>query len=239
MKTLVTKVNKSIVLTEYDNGIRFGTDALLLADFASGRGDCIDLGAGSGIIGLLLLAAGKAKNVSGIEIQPDYVSLCRENAFANGFSEHYTAIHRDICAITEFTAGTFDYAVSNPPYLKADSGFDNLSSPMNIARREILCNIDSVCAAASRSIKSGGNFYVVFRADRLDSLIYALKNHSMQPKRIRLVCPSVGKKPSLVLVDAKKDASEGMVFESVFYIYKDSSHTEYSDEMKNIYGNFE
>ena len=226
------------MLSEYTDGIRFGTDALLLADFVTGRGRCIDLGAGSGIIGLLLLSAGKAKAVDGIEIQPQYVELAAENAAQNGFSSCYTAVRRDITNVCEFPAGEYDYCVSNPPYLKNDSGMGNASAPLNIARREVMCTIDSVCAAASRSVKSGGNVYMVYRADRIDSLLFSLKKHSLQPKRLRVVCPSAGKKPSLVLVDAKKDAAEGMVFESIFYIYADSAHTEYSEQMKKIYGEF-
>lgn len=238
MEMVKTKVNKSILLSEYTDGIRFGTDALLLADFVASRGKCIDLGAGSGIIGLLLLSAEKAKSVDGVEIQPQYVSLACHNASENGFSDRYTVISRDITHIGEFPAGEYDFCVSNPPYLKADCGYDNVSESLNIARREVLCNINDVCAAASRSVKSGGNVYMVYRADRLDSLISALKAHHLQPKRLRVVCPSAGKKPSLVLVDAKKDAAEGMVFENIFYIYANSTHTEYSDEMNKIYGKF-
>ncbi len=238
MEKIKTKVNSSILLSEYTDGIRFGTDALLLADFVSARGKCIDLGAGSGIIGLLLLSAGKAKSVAGVEIQQQYVRLAAENAAENGFAQSYTPLCRDITALKEFEAGEYDYCVSNPPYLKNDCGFDNRSAPLNIARREVLCNIDDVCAAASKSVKSGGNVFMVYRADRVDRLLYSLKNHSLQPKRLRVVCPSKGKKPSLVLVDAKKDAAEGMVFESVFYIYDDASHTVYSEQMKKIYSDF-
>ena len=238
MEIITTRVNKSIILSEYTDGIRFGTDALLLADFVSSRGRCIDLGAGSGIIGLLLLASGNASLVDGVEIQKQYVSLAAKNAADNGYGEKYNAVERDITHLNEFEAGKYDFCVSNPPYLKAGSGFNNLSEALNIARREVLCTADSVCAAASRSVKSGGNVYMVYRADRLDTLLFSLKNHSLQPKRLRLICPSVGKKPSLVLVDAKKDGAEGMVFESVLYIYKDDHHTEYSDEMKRIYSDF-
>lgn len=238
MEMIKTKVNRSILLSEYTDGIRFGTDALLLADFVSGRGKCIDLGAGSGIIGLLLLSAGKTKCVDGIEIQPQYVALATQNATENGFHDCYTAVQRDITHLNEFPAGEYDYCVSNPPYLKSDSGYNNDSQALNIARREVLCKIDDICAAASRSVKSGGNVFIVYRADRLDSLLHALKKHSLQPKRLRVVCPSAGKKPSLVLVDAKKDAAEGMVFENIFYIYTDAAHSEYSEEMKKIYGDF-
>lgn len=238
MEIIKTKVNKSLLLSEYTDGIRFGTDALLLADFVSSGGKCLDLGAGSGIIGLLLLSSDKVKTVAGAEIQEQYVRLAAENAKENGFGDRYTALCRDIKALSEFEAGEYDICVSNPPYLKNDCGFDNRSAALNIARREVMCTIDDVCAAASRSVKSGGNVYMVYRADRVDSLLFSLKKHSLQPKRLRVICPSKDKKPSLVLVDAKKDAAEGMVFESVFYIYDDASHTVYSEQMKKIYGEF-
>lgn len=239
MEKIKTRINKSILLAEYTDGIRFGTDALLLADFVSSRGRCIDLGAGSGIIGLLLLSSGKAKSIDGIEIQKEYVEIAEENAAENGFSDSYRAVCRDISHLNEFTAGEYDYCVSNPPYLKMDSGFVNPSDHMNIARREVLCNVDDVCAAASKSVKSGGNVYVVYRADRVDSLLFSLKKHALQPKRLRVICPSPSKKPSLVLVEAKKDAAEGMIFESIFYIYEDNTHTEYSEQMKRVYGEFQ
>ncbi len=69
----VNKINADIVLREPEGGIRFGTDALLLADFASSvkKGLCIDLGTGSGVIPLLMLASGSNADFLGLEFQPE------------------------------------------------------------------------------------------------------------------------------------------------------------------------
>lgn len=75
MKTTV--INSRLRLSEYTEGIRFGTDALLLAAFVSGsaRKRCVDLGTGSGVIPLLLLSAGKCGRACGIEIQLSLIHI--------------------------------------------------------------------------------------------------------------------------------------------------------------------
>ena len=88
----VTKINADIILREPEGGIRFGTDALLLADFAFGslrRGKCIDLGTGSGVIPLLLLALGCKTDFVGLELQEKYALVAAENARENGFSDKF------------------------------------------------------------------------------------------------------------------------------------------------------
>lgn len=236
MELIKTRVNRRLVLSEYSGGIRFGTDALLLVHFAlSAPGRGMDLGAGSGIIGFLLLTSGRASHIDGIELQPDYVDLCRKNASENGLEARYTAVCRDIRDLHSFPEEEYDFCVSNPPYLPLGCGKENASEPLNIARREVKCDILSVCAAASRSVRSGGSVFVVFRPDRLAALLSALRASALEPKRIRTVCPSSGRKPSLVLVEAIKNAPRGNVSEEQFCIYGDSSHRDYSEGMKNIY----
>ena len=150
MELIKTRVNRRLVLSEYSGGIRFGTDALLLAHFAlSAPGRGMDLGAGSGIIGFLLLTSGRASHIDGIELQPDYVDLCRKNASENGLEARYTAVCRDIRDLHSFPEEEYDFCVSNPPYLPLGCGKENASEPLNIARREVKCDILSVCAAAS------------------------------------------------------------------------------------------
>ena len=65
-----------------------------------------------------------------------------------------------------------------------------------------------------------------------------MRNNRIEPKRIRMVCPSVGKKPSLVLVEGKKDGKEGLVFEPNLYIYTDSTHKTETQEIIDIYSRF-
>ena len=61
---------------------------------------------------------------------------------------------------------------------------------------------------------------------------------SIEPKRLRAVVAHSGAAPSLVLVEGKKDGKEGLVYESNLYLYKDTAHTDQTDELKSIYEKF-
>ncbi len=236
-----TKINADIILSEPHGGIRFGTDALLLADFASSvrKGRCIDLGTGSGVIPLLMLATGSKARFTGLELQPEYARVAEENAKANNFADSFSVIcgsasdHRAL-----FESGRADYVITNPPYMRGDCGKSNESLPLAIARREVSGGIEMFCEAAAWCLKSGGSFFAVYRPDRLVTLLCAMRNNGIEPKRLRAVTASAGKKPSLVLVEGKKDGREGLVYENDLVIYTDASHTTQTEEMEEIYRRF-
>lgn len=237
-----TKINADIILREPDGGIRFGTDALLLADFALGsirRGTCIDLGTGSGVIPLLLLAAGSKADFTGLELQSSYAEVAAQNAKLNGFESRFTVINGNACDYkTLFESGRADYVITNPPYMRNDCGKSNSSLPLAVARREVSGGAELFCNAASWCLKSGGSFFAVYRPDRLVTLLCAMRNNGIEPKRLRAVVASAGKKPSLVLVEGRKDGREGLVYENDLIIYSDSSHEMQTDEMQKIYSKF-
>lgn len=236
------RINASIILKEPDGGIRFGTDALLLADFASGmkKGVCVDLGTGSGVLPLLLLATGSRSDFIGLELQEKYAAVAEENARINNFAERFKVIcgnasdYRDL-----FGCGFAESVITNPPYMRNDCGAENEEAALNIARREISGGIDNFLKAAAWCLKSGGSFFAVYRPDRLVNLLTEMRNNRIEPKRLRAVIPSVGKRPSLILVEGRKDGKEGLVYENDLIIYADESHSVQTEEMRKIYKNFE
>ena len=241
--TVVTRINSDILLKEPHGGIRFGTDALLLADFAlSGTksGLCVDLGTGSGVIPLLMLAAGSRADFLGVEIQKEYYLAASENALANGFSGRSRVVNADVGDILSFCAsGSASSVVMNPPYMRVDCGRQNDDPLLSVARREIAGGASSFCRAASLCLKNGGRLFAVYRPDRIANLLCSMRENGIEPKRIRPVVPSEGKKPSLLLAEGVKGASEGVVFEKQFTIYKDGGHRAFSDGMNAVYKRFD
>ncbi len=239
---ITNKINADLVLKEPEGGIRFGTDALLLADFAKDSikyGRCIDLGTGSGVLPLLLLGSGCNADFVGLELQKEYAEIATENAKENGFESRFSVINgnaEDYKAL--FESGKAEYIITNPPYMRSDCGFNNESKALDIARREISGGAELFCRAAAWCLKSGGSFFAVYRPDRLVNLICAMRNCGIEPKRLRAVIPSVGKKPSLILIEGRKDGKEGLIYEKDLIIYKDNDHKEQTEELKSIYNRF-
>ena len=241
-ETVTTKINADIMLCEPKGGIRFGTDALLLAFFAlkgTKKGICADLGTGSGVIPLLLLSSGSRAKFVCAEISEKYASCAECNAKGNGFSDRMKVFCTDVRNTENYCAfGTADSVVTNPPYMRAECGKDNALPDMSRARRDVCGGIKEFCVSASKILKNGGKFYAVYRPDRTAELLCSMRSCNIEPKRLRAVVPSVGQKPSLILCEGKKDANEGMVFEEDLCIYSDTSHREFSDTMKEIYKQF-
>src|SRR5438445_11149457 len=77
----------AITIVQPKNGYRFSIDSILLARFATARaGDrVLELGAGCGVIGLLVAAVAHPREIIAIEIQPEMAELAGRNARANGF----------------------------------------------------------------------------------------------------------------------------------------------------------
>ena len=108
----------------YDDSLfKPGTDAFLLGAFARPRaGDAVcDLGAGTGLIGLLLLAPEPRLTVHNVEIQAAPLRLADRTARENGLAVcQHLADLRHLEGI--LPAGSMDYVVSNPPYFPPGRG---------------------------------------------------------------------------------------------------------------------
>lgn len=232
-------VNENITLIQKKDGLTFGTDALLLAAFArGGSGTAADLGAGTGIVSFLAAARGKYTKLYAVEAQPDFCNLIRRNTAVNHMKDRVFCVERDLRALTPADlGGECDAVLTNPPYMRAGSGKTNDHGAKTIARHEVLGNIDDFCAAAGRCLKYGGIFYAVYRPERTAELFRAMQAANIEPKRLVAVCPDAGRAPSLILVEGKKGAAAGLIFEKPLFLYADAAHTVYTEETKFIYEN--
>ena len=237
----LTPINERLTLLSRRHGLTFGTDSYLLAAFVRTcpTGTAVELGGGTGVVSLLCLAREKFARILSAEIQSEYADLIRRNAALNGFSDRLDAWEGDIRALTVRETGGEVHAVfSNPPYLRAESGLTNESEEMNTARREVNGTIRDFALAASRLLRWGGTFAVVYRPDRLAELTVALREAGLEPKRMLLVHPTPASPPSLVLVEAKNGAGEGLTIARPLFVYPERAGGVYTSDMQAVYDNF-
>lgn len=231
----IDEVNDRLKLIQRTDGLTFGTDALLLAGYISGkhrRG--IELGGGTGIISMLLLAREKVSEAVAVEVQSEYAELIRRNAELNSL----TALSAACADIREYAPEWEpDIVYTNPPYMKVDSGKANLTDAKNIARHEVMGDIGDFCRAAKRMLRYGGRFAAVYRPDRLTDLIYGMREAGLEPKRMTFVHADAEAEPSMVLVEARADGKSGMLLTKPLLIYADRAHREYGEDMKYIMEN--
>ncbi len=229
-------VNDDIELIQNTEGLTFGTDALLLAGYINGKYERgVELGGGTGIISMLLLARGKVEKIECLEIQEEYAELIGRNAEHNGFSSRLFPIAVDV---REYKPEReCEIVFTNPPYMKTTSGRANLDDKKNLARHEVAGTIYDFCKSGARALKYGGSFAVVYRPDRLIDLIDAMRSSGLEPKRMTFVHANEMAEPSMVLIEAKKGGKCGLKLTKPLLIYKNKDNKEYSDDMNFIMDN--
>lgn len=198
-------LQNGMTLPQREGLFKLGTDSMVLADFARPpRGAAVcDLCAGSGALGLLLLARDPSLQITAVEIQEAPCAIMEQAAAENGLTDRFRVLPgdvREICSL--LPAGSFRHVVCNPPYYPVGGGYVTENQALAIARTELCCTLGDVCAAAGWLLKTGGCLWMVHLPGRLADLFCRLREAGLEPKELRLVCPRPGAVPSLVLVKA-------------------------------------
>lgn len=214
----------------------FGIDAVILSGFAEvKKGEKVmDLCTGTGIIPILLEAKTEGSHFTGLEIQEESVEMARRSVRLNGLEDKVTIDFGDV-KNTEalYRASSFDVVTVNPPYMNEGGGLKNGYSPKTIARHEVLCSLEDVVDAAARLLVPQGRLYMVHRPHRLTDIMVTLRNHRLEPKRLRFVHSYADREPVMVLVEAVSNGKPMVKVMPPLVIYKDDGS--YTDEIMKIY----
>lgn len=235
-ETLEELMINDLVLIQKQNGFRFGTDAVLLSDFARDiqSDSTLDLCSGSGIIPILLSHKSNAKRICGLEIQKDIHEMSVRSVKANNLEDKVNLSLGDLKNITSvFPKRSFNLVTCNPPYMKGGSGIECEDYSKHISRHEVACTLEDVIIAAESMLKIGGHFCMVHRPSRLTDIISLMRKHEIEPKRLRFVHPKAQSAPSLILVDGLLRGGNELKILPPLILYNDDGNE--TDELKCIY----
>jgi tRNA1Val (adenine37-N6)-methyltransferase len=231
---------RDIKLYQNKKGYRFSVDALILYSFVNMHRAyrIADLGAGSGVIGILLAKRYPEAEFTLIELQKSLVDLEKRNVALNNLEKRVKVINADIkhhrladSPIHPFN--DFDLVVSNPPFRRQKTGLISPIGEKAIARHEIAIKLTDLIQASCSLLRSKGRFCMIYHPSRLVELIDALREKHMEPKRLRFVHSNLMTEAKMVLVEAIKGGKTEMKIDNPLYIYNEDGT--YTDEMKALY----
>lgn len=213
----------------------FGTDAVLLSNFANARqkDKMVDLGTGCGIIPLLMLREGKLQSAVGIDIS-DEATLIATKTIVDQDIINMKIINSNLTDLkgkVEF--GCHTLVTCNPPYKAPNGGLRNPDRVLEIARHETECTLEDIVSVGAKLLQTGGRLCMCHRPERLSELMALMSRYKVEPKRLRLVCQRKGEEPWLVLLEGRRSGNIGLRIEPTLYIEEDG---ELSKEMTEIYG---
>ncbi|MBI4689079.1 MAG: tRNA1(Val) (adenine(37)-N6)-methyltransferase [Nitrospirae bacterium] len=231
---------RNIKIYQSRKGYRFSIDALLLYSFVNLKHAkrIADLGAGSGVVGLLLAKKYPDSQVSLIELQRTLTGLAEKNIALNQLVEKVKVINCDIKKIKTvnrslFTANYFDLVVSNPPFRRQKTGLISPTDEKAIARHEIKLKLEDLIETAYYLLRDKGRFCIIYHPSRLIELIEGLRRKKMEPKRLKFVHSDTGTEAKMVLVEAAKNGRPEIKIEKPLFIYNEDKS--YTDEVKGLY----
>lgn len=228
---------KDIQLFQAKKGYRFSVDAVLLENFISaGRLEKgIELGAGSGVISILLAKRLSHAKITAVEIQKGLAGRAKRNIHLNHLEDRIEVLSKDIRELKNtFPANKFDFVFSNPPFRKPRTGRLSMYAEKAVARHEIQITLHDLIDTASYLLKHSGRFYLIYHPFRLAELVSLLREKRLEPKKMRFVHSRKGEEARMVLIEAVMGSGTWLKIPPPLYIYEKGN--DYSPEIKRIFG---
>ena len=199
-------VGKKMIVEE--KGLKITEDAILLSEFIKEyfsrkcknlkeKKSFLEIGAGQGIISLLLSELDIISKIFAVEIQKEVFSTLKKNIEINDLNEKIIPINKNIKSIN----GEYDFIFSNPPYKKINSGKMPKNKTEQICKYEVLLTLEEIILEIRRLLKNYGEFFLVVPNSRLNDVFrYIYEN------RLNILSVKVNKykKIDLVVVHGKK-----------------------------------
>lgn len=222
----------SIKICQPREGYRFSADALILADFVNLKRikRIVDLGAGTGIVGIILAKKYPESKVTLIEIQRELADLALESVRLNNLDAQVSVLCLDG---RDYKEEGIDVLVTNPPFRRPGTGKISPDDKKALARHELSLSILDIAKVAQKLLRIRGRLFMIHLPERLIEIVRIFSKHRLEIKRLRFVHSRLDSEAKMVLIEAVKEGKSALKVEPPLFIYEKNG--EYTEEMKRIY----
>ena len=214
---------------QLNNGYCYNSDSLFLYSFArkflQNKISVLDIGAGSGILGLLC-ARDFNVTLTLNELDTMMAKICNKNALANKIK--CKVLQGDILLISDINKQ--DIIISNPPFYRRDS-INPKSKYLYLAKKSENLPLESLCHFAKNNLKSNGKFIFCYSAKEVSNVLYCLHMCKLNVNVMRFVHPKENKNANLVMLACSNSKNTCEILPPLFN-FCDNKH---SNEVKNIF----
>ena len=142
--------------------MKIGTDAVLLGAWCpidNNPKSILDVGAGTGILALMLAQRTNADQIDALEIDEEAYEQCVENFENSPWADKLFCYHAALDEFVDDPEDEYDLIISNPPFYSED--FKTADEQRDLARFQDAMPFDDLIEAADLLLSENGTFAVV------------------------------------------------------------------------------
>ena len=165
--------------------MKIGTDAVLLGAWTgldSQPNSILDIGAGTGILALIMAQRSTAELIDAIEIDDDAYEQCVENFETSDWGDRLFCYHASLDEFTAEIEDQYDLIISNPPFFT--DTFKTTNEVRNQARFEDAMPFTELIKSVSKLLSSNGEFNVVIPFSEEFSFTKLAAKEDLYPSKI-------------------------------------------------------
>ena len=165
--------------------MKIGTDSVLLGAWASTKhnpASILDIGAGTGILSLMLAQRSNANTIEAIEIDDDAFEQCAENFEDSPWNDRLFCFHASLIEYIEAVDDKFDLIVCNPPFYSED--YKTKDRSRNLARFSDAMPLQHLILAAYHFLSNTGKFSLIIPYKSEQLVIQEANIAGLNPERI-------------------------------------------------------
>lgn len=168
--------------------MKIGTDGVLLGAWTpliNNPYNVLDIGAGTGILSLMLAQRSNAEQIDAIEIDEEAYEQCVENFEASPWGDKLFCFHAGLDEFVDEPEEEYDLIISNPPFYTDDYKSENTSR--DLARFEDALPFEELIEAAALLLSDNGIFSVIIPYKEEERFVALCQELDLFPLKITRV----------------------------------------------------
>ena len=168
--------------------MKIGTDSVLLGAWCPIENNpfsVLDIGAGTGVLSLMLAQRTTAEQIDAIEIDEDAYEQCVDNFESSPWSERLFCFHAGLDEFLEEPEDEYDIIISNPPFYTEDYKTEN--EQRDLARFEDAMPFEDLVEVADLLLSENGILAVIIPFKEEENFIDLCSKVELFPVKVTRV----------------------------------------------------
>jgi tRNA1Val (adenine37-N6)-methyltransferase len=235
---------KQFAVQQERSAQKIGTDSVLLASWCTANQEtsrALDIGAGTGVISLILAQRLFHAHIDGIEIDDDAFEECSLNFENSPWADRLFCYHASFQELyEEEDIEHYDLIISNPPYFEPDTNIDNsMDASRAMARFDDHLPFEELVYGVYQLLARDGTFACIIPSDRSDRFMEIAAHFQLFPTRICYVKGTATSKVKRCLMEFRfRESVPNTTTVTEHLVLEESRHkytAEYYDLVKDFY----